>query len=135
MRHFASIGLTTIILLAAVAAPARPVPHKQTGKASIYSSSFQGRHMSDGERFNVRSSAAASKTLPLGTKAQVTNLDTGKSAVVTIKDRGPVPHGRVIDLTPHTASQIGLTRKQGIAPVAVVPTSGPVTDTKTASTR
>ena len=95
---------------------ARAVPRKQVGKASVYSSTLQGRHMTDGERFDVHSSAAASKTLPIGTKAQVTDLKTGKSAEVTIKDRGPVPNGRVVDLTPHTASEIGLTRKEGIAP-------------------
>nr|WP_321986584.1 septal ring lytic transglycosylase RlpA family protein [uncultured Lichenicoccus sp.] len=109
-----------------------PLPHKQVGKASVYATSFQGRHMADGERFNTRSNAAASRTLPLGTKARVTNLQTGKSAVVTIKDRGPVPQGRVVDLTPATAKQIGLTPKQGLAPVAVVPTQLPA-KTETAS--
>ena len=108
------------------------VPHKQVGKASVYSTSLQGRPMTNGERFNAASSDAASKTLPLGTKARVTNLETGKSAQVTIKDRGPVPAGRVVDLTPHTAGEIGITRKEGIAPVAVEPTSVPAS-TETAS--
>ncbi len=103
----------------------RHVPARQIGKASVYSTRLQGRHMTDGERFNVGSNAAASKTLPLGTQARVTDLQTGKSADVTIKDRGPVPRGRVVDLTPHTAREIGLTRKEGIAPVVVVPTSVP----------
>ena len=113
-----------------VPAPHNRVAHKQVGKASVYSSSLQGRHMTDGERFSVHSSAAASRTLPIGTKARVTNLETGKSAEITIKDRGPVPKGRVVDLTPHTASEIGLTRKEGIAPVAVVPTSIPAAGAK-----
>jgi len=130
---------TVTVLLAGVATPCiaaeavRHLPHRQVGKASIYSSKLQGRHMTNGERFNVSSSSAASKTLPIGTKARVTNLQTGKSADVTIKDRGPVPKGRVVDLTPHTASQIGLTPKQGIAPVAVVPTSVPPAGAETAS--
>ena len=137
MRSAQAIGLLTLLVLATAAqahdttgahthdTTKRYPPHKQVGKASIYSHRLQGRHMSDGERFNVHSSAAASKTLPLGTKARVTDLKTGKSAVVTIKDRGPVPRGRVVDLTPHTATQIGLTHKEGIAPVSVVPTSLP----------
>ena len=135
MRYIAGMGLATALLLAATSlgnATEPRLPHKQVGKASVYSSRFQGRHMADGERFSTRSSAAASKTLPLGTKARVTNLQTGKSAVVTIKDRGPVPRGRVVDLTPATAKQIGLTPKQGIAPVAVVPTQLPP-KTETAS--
>ncbi|WP_428393590.1 septal ring lytic transglycosylase RlpA family protein [Lichenicoccus sp.] len=128
MRSAHFTGLLTLLVLATGAQAheaTHRTAHKQIGKASIYSHRFQGRHMSDGQRFNVHSSAAASKTLPLGTEARVTNLKTGKSAAVTIKDRGPVPRGRIVDLTPHTATQIGLTRKEGIAPVSVVPTSLP----------
>ena len=32
---------------------------------------------------------AAHKTLPFGTRVRVTNVNTGRSAVVTINDRGP----------------------------------------------
>lgn len=141
MRKLVGTGLLGAILLAGMVAPApasepvRHVPHKQVGKASIYSTRLQGRHMTNGEPLNVSSNAAASKTLPIGTKARVTNLQTGKSADVTIKDRGPVPRGRVVDLTPHSASQIGLTKKEGVAPVAVVPTSLPPGTTETATAR
>ena len=122
LASFLSAGLTAQV---AAGEPVRHVPHKQVGKASVYSSRLQGRHMTDGERFNIHSNAAASKTLPIGTKARVTDLKTGKSAEVTVKDRGPVPKDRVMDLTPHTAREIGLTRKEGVAPVAIVPTSIP----------
>ena len=89
-----------------------------------------------GKLVNVMAdSVTPDKTLPLGTTARVTNLQTGKSADVTIKDRGPVPRGRVVDLTPHSASQIGLTKKEGVAPVAVVPTSLPPGTTETATAR
>ena len=131
MGAMAMAGLAASVLCggmipSAVAREAvRHVPHRQVGKASVYSTRLQGRHMTDGERLNVGSSAAASKTLPLGTKARVTDLETGRSAEVTIKDRGPVPAGRVVDLTPRTAREIGITRKEGIAPVSVVPTSLP----------
>ena len=57
----------------------------------------------------------------MDTRAQVTNLRTGKSAVVTIEDRGPHVRGRIIDLSPATAEQIGIERKQGIARVEVTP--------------
>lgn len=139
MLRLTGLGIAAALLLAAAGPSAfaaeavRSVPHKQVGKASVYSSRLQGRHMTDGERFNTGSSAAASKTLPIGTKARVTNLHTGRSAEVTIKDRGPVPAGRVVDLTPHTAAQIGLTRKEGLAPVVVVPTSVPARTAETAS--
>lgn len=95
--------------------------HKtRKGKASYYGGKFAGKKMASGEPMNPRSNAAASKTLPLGTKAKVTNLKTGKSAEVVIKDRGPYVDGRIIDVTPKTAEKLDL-KKDGVAPVAVQP--------------
>lgn len=101
------------------------VPKKQVGKASIYASKFNNRKMANGERMDPADDNAASKTLPLGTRARVKNLETGKSAVVTIEDRGPYVNGRIVDLSPATAGQIGLSKEQGIAQVEVTPLSVP----------
>lgn len=99
--------------------------HKtRKGKASYYGAKFAGKKMASGEPMNPRSNVAASKTLPLGTKAKVTNLKTGKSAEVVIKDRGPYVDGRIIDVTPKTAEQLDL-KKEGTAPVAVQPLQVP----------
>lgn len=118
-------------------AKAKPkaVPKRQVGKASFYGREFFGRKMANGRRMDPNNDNAASRTLPLGTKALVTNLDTGKSAVVTIEDRGPYVDGRIVDLSPATAEKIGLERKQGLAPVEVVPldVAPPATSTETAS--
>jgi rare lipoprotein A len=112
--------------------PRKPRPdvsgHKRVGKASFYARKFSGRTMADGERMDPRGDNAASKTLPLGTTAKVTNLETGQSAVVTIQDRGPFVKGRIVDLSPATAKQIGLTRKQGVTPVVVAPIAVPLPD-------
>lgn len=94
------------------------------GKASYYGRTFAGRKMADGTPMNPESSAAASKTLPLGTKARVTNLKNGKSAIVEIKDRGPYVAGRTIDVTPKTARELGMTQ-DGVAPVEVAPIEVP----------
>ena len=101
---------------------------KRVGKASIYSEKFAGQKMADGEEMDLQDDNAASKTLPLGTKAKVTNLETGQSANVTIQDRGPYVDGRIVDLSPATAEQIGLSKKEGIAPVEVVPLEVPMPD-------
>jgi rare lipoprotein A len=77
---------------------------------------------------NPHGDNAASKTLPLGTKALVSNLETGRSAVVTIEDRGPHVPGRIVDLSPATAEQIGLDHKQGVARVEVTPLEVPATE-------
>ena len=80
----------------------------ERGIASVYSASFNGRRMANGERFNPGSDNAASRTLPLGTVARVTNLANGRQAVVRFKDRGPYVGGRVADLSPHTARALGM---------------------------
>ena len=94
---------------------------KRVGKASFYADQFFGKKMADGGVMDPRGDNAASKTLPLGTTAKVTNVETGKSAIVTIRDRGPYVPGRIVDLSPSTAQKIGITRRQGIAKVVVAP--------------
>ncbi len=98
---------------------------KRVGKASVYAHEFVGRKMADGARMDARGDNAASKTLPLGTQAEVTNLKTGQSATVTIHDRGPYVKGRIVDLSPATADQIGLEPKEGVTKVEVKPITLP----------
>jgi len=95
------------------------------GKASFYASRYGGKTMADGTPMQLNGDNAASITLPLGTTAKVTNLETGRSAVVTIRDRGPYVKGRIVDLSPSTARQIGIDRKKGLARVVVAPISIP----------
>ena len=97
----------------------------RVGKASFYAGKFSGRKMADGTRMNPHDDGAASKTLPLGTTAKVTNVETGESAVVTIRDRGPYVRGRIVDLSPATAQEVGLDRHEGVSKVAVTPLSLP----------
>jgi len=101
------------------------------GDASFYAGRFAGREMADGSRMDPRGDNAASKTLPLGTTARVTNIETGESAVVTIRDRGPYAHGRIVELSPSTARKIGITKQSGIAKVSVAPISIPLPDGST----
>jgi len=93
----------------------------RVGKASFYADKFAGRTMADGTPMSPYGDNAASKTLPLGTKALVTNLETGRTARVTIRDRGPYVKGRIVDLSPSTARRIGIDRKEGVAMVEVTP--------------
>jgi rare lipoprotein A len=92
---------------------------KQVGKASFYADDFSGKTMADGTPMSLASNNAASLTLPLGTTAKVTNLENGKAAIITIRDRGPYVKGRIVDLSPATARQIGISKSQGLARVAV----------------
>ncbi|MFL6605884.1 MAG: septal ring lytic transglycosylase RlpA family protein [Steroidobacteraceae bacterium] len=101
---------------------------KRMGTASFYAKQFAGRPMADGAPMDPGGNNAASKTLPLGTKARVTNLETGKSAIVTIQDRGPYVPGRIVDLSPATARQIGISQRKGVALVEVAPIAVPQPD-------
>jgi len=91
---------------------------EQVGNASWYGPGFDGKETASGETFDQNELTAAPRTLPLGTAAVVTNLETGKSVKVTINDRGPYAKGRNIDLSRAAARQIGMT-KDGVAKVKI----------------
>jgi rare lipoprotein A len=114
--------------------PPKPTPdltaRKRVGRASFYAKQFFGKTMANGAPMDPRGDNAASRTLPLGTTAKVTNVETGKTAVVKIEDRGPYVDGRVVDLSPGTAQQIGLTERKGVTKVVVAPITVPMPDGK-----
>jgi rare lipoprotein A len=110
---------------------ARPLDHSgrpRRGIASFYSRRFAGKPMANGEPMDPRDNNAASKTLPLGTRARVTNLENGRSTTVTIEDRGPYVKGRIIDVSPASAQELGIERKEGLAKVEVAPITVPQPD-------
>ncbi len=101
---------------------------KRRGNASYYARQFFGKPMANGAPMNPRGNNAASRTLPLGTVAKVTNVTTGKSAIIKIEDRGPYIKGRIVDLSPSTAHKIGITKRMGVAKVVVAPLAVPLPD-------
>ncbi|WP_295434108.1 septal ring lytic transglycosylase RlpA family protein [uncultured Thiodictyon sp.] len=92
--------------------------HKEVGKASWYGPGFDGRQTASGERFDQNDMTAAHPTLPMGTKAKVTNLENGKRVEVTINDRGPFAKGRVIDLSHEAAGKLEM-EKDGTVQVKI----------------
>lgn len=83
--------------------------------ASVYSTET-GSGTANGERLNAEALTAAHRTLPFGTKVRVTNTSNGHSVIVTINDRGPFVPGRVIDVSPAAARELGFS---GIAKVTL----------------
>ena len=133
-RRFVLLLAGWIAALALWVTPISAATHKaahhrssrtQTGMASVYSHKFAGKKTASGSRFKPNALTAASRKLPLNSKAKVTNRETGQSTNVTITDRGPYKKGRVIDLSPKAAKQIGVTKQQGVAPVVVKPLAPP----------
>ena len=83
---------------------------EQLGEASWYGTWHHGRPTASGAPFDERTLTAAHPTLPLGTRATVTNLATGASVDVVVNDRGPYVYGRDIDLSRAAAEAIGVVR-------------------------
>ena len=138
-RRAAGICAAALLLLIASSsafaqstAPNRVLTPKKkviTGKASFYGGSdgTDGQTTANGDTFDHHEHTAASKSIPLGSKAKVTNLKTGESTTVTITDRGPLARGRKIDLSKDAARDIGLTKKVGVTRVKIVVTKPPAT--------
>lgn len=59
---------------------------------------------------------AAHRTLPLGSRVRVTNLENSRTVVVRITDRGPYVPGRLIDLSYAAAKALGMLDR-GVVPV------------------
>ncbi len=91
----------------------------ERGKASWYGIRCNGgTATASGEKLSNDAATAAHKTLPMGTKVRVTNLNNGKTEVVRINDRGPFKPGRIIDVTEGVAHRLGF-YKNGIVKVKV----------------
>lgn len=86
-------------------------PYYETGIASWYGPGFDGNLTANGEIYDMDGISAAHKTLPFGTVVRVVELDTGRSVIVRINDRGPFVEGRIIDLSKGAAEELGIVNK------------------------
>jgi rare lipoprotein A len=89
-------------------------PLVETGIASYYS----GQGLKASGRTHESGLTAAHRTLPFGSRVQVTDLGSGREIVVVIDDRGPFLKKRIIDLSQKAAVQLGIV-KRGIARVRI----------------
>ena len=98
--------LTVMLLFLVIYGCKKSPPPYQTGMASFYSDSFEGKRTANGEIFSNSEMTAAHRTLSFGTRVRVTNLKNGRTAVVRITDRGPFVEGRVLDVSLAVATQL-----------------------------
>jgi peptidoglycan lytic transglycosylase len=98
--------------------PAAPL-HKDVaawfrGIASWYGPHFNGHLAADGTVYNMYAMTAATTEfqpeLPLGSKVRVLDGRTGRSVVVRITDRGPLPNGRIIDVSYGAARKLAMVK-------------------------
>ena len=96
------------------------------GLASWYGPGFHGQNMANGQVYDMNKIIVAHRTLPLGRKVCVTNLDNGKSIIAPVLDRGPYvknsqgEYTREIDLSYAVALELGTIQK-GVVPVKIEP--------------
>jgi peptidoglycan lytic transglycosylase len=95
-----------------------PAGTSEIGQAAWYG--LVGNRTSSGEPLDTVTPTAAHRSLPLGSCAKVVSLDTGRSVIVRINDRGPYNRRFIIDLSPRAAEELGM-RQAGVAAVAVEP--------------
>lgn len=97
--------------------------YDEVGLASWYGADFHGKKTANGQTYDMYGVSAAHKTLPLGSKVEVTNLDNNRSVVLTINDRGPFVNERILDLSYGAARKLG-TVECGVARVRVTALTG-----------
>ncbi|MDX2071728.1 MAG: septal ring lytic transglycosylase RlpA family protein [Haliscomenobacter sp.] len=81
---------------------------QEFGYASYYSDEYHGSETAYGELYDRNKMTAAHKMHPLGTRLRVTRLDTKKSVIVRVNDRGPYLKGRIVELSYVAAKQLGM---------------------------
>jgi rare lipoprotein A len=68
--------------------------------------------------YGAQGMTAAHRSLPMGSRVRVLDLDNGRSVIVRIVDRGPFIRGRVIDVSTAAAESLGF-RDAGLAHVRI----------------
>jgi rare lipoprotein A len=86
-------------------------PFVQRGVASWYGVKFHGQKTSSGELYDMYKMTAAHPTLPIPSYARITSIESGKSVVVRINDRGPFHASRIVDVSYTAALKLGLLGK------------------------
>ena len=107
-----------VVALAIVGSAQIAAAQPEEGTANFYGDKFQGKKTASGEVFDKDGLTAAHKKLPFGTKVKVTNVDNGKSVVVTVNDRMAATNPAVIDVTRRAAEELDFA-KAGKAKVKV----------------
>lgn len=86
--------------------PADMPAYDVVGYASWYGGE-SGNQTANGERFRAKAITGAHPLLPLPSYVEVTALDTGRTILVRLNDRGPFTRNRVIDLSRGAARLLG----------------------------
>jgi rare lipoprotein A len=87
----------------------------ETGYAIFAGADQAGQVTRSGETYNPEAIIAAHRTLPVPSYAEVTDLQTGRTILVRIVDRGPMLKDKVIALSPGAVRQLGVEGQNSVA--------------------
>lgn len=98
----------------------RAGPVIQTGLATWYGPGFEGQRTKCGQIFHASDMTASSNDLPCGTVIQVTNLDNGRSVIVTVDDTGGFHYPNILDLSAAAFEALDMAER-GVIHISVAP--------------
>lgn len=98
-----------------------PDRYDEVGYATWYGNEMSGNRTASGTPFDPRAFTAAHRTLPIGSYVEVTSLETGRTVLVLVNDRGPSTPGLLIDLSQAAAQAIGVTSRKPVRIRRVTP--------------
>jgi rare lipoprotein A len=101
--------------------------YDEVGYATWYGGELGGSRTASGDKFDPAGFTAAHRTLPLGSYVEVTSLDTGRTILVLINDRGPAGRGLLIDLSQASAKALGVNGRAAVRIRRVTPSPGDMT--------
>jgi rare lipoprotein A len=91
--------------------PSQTDRSQQIVTASWYGADYHGKPMANGDFYNMYASTIAHKTLPLGTRVELENRETGVKVQAVVTDRGPFIAGRDVDLSYGLARMLSMDKK------------------------
>ncbi|NJN35009.1 MAG: septal ring lytic transglycosylase RlpA family protein, partial [Saprospiraceae bacterium] len=92
---------------------------QEYGKASVYSTRFQGGATASGEKFNHSDFTVAHRTHKFNTRLRITRMDNGRSVIVRVNDRGPFVSDCVTDMSKATATKLGISDDATIVQIKI----------------
>lgn len=81
--------------------------------AGWYGRFHQGKLMANGERFDMHAATIAHRDMPIGSKVELENPETGEKVRAVVTDRGPYHQGRDVDLSYGLAKRLSIA-EQGV---------------------
>jgi len=110
----ALIPLVVLACTVTVSTSVATAADKASGKATVYSDSFNGKKTATGATYKKNEVTVASRKFPLGSKVSIKNRKTGKTITAKVTDRTSKKSPAVVDISKGAAKKLGV---KGTAPV------------------